>query len=916
MIGKSVFLDSERLVSLVRDLETADAPIPVRNGTALISRSSDDPALKLIWIIPKDAGTVAGDFASWAKGRIAQLVRQGVVALQDISGVTVLAPGAQPVQVQRAPREKIRHLSAATYVWADKFGCADSRGSLDAAKAEALIRLLNARWTPTDERQYVAPSLGLVDEDGAAGQELLDGLTANRPHMEPGIAYVLYGPGGIGKTFFLRRLSFRLAKSSIEEKTNGLPTFCALPALLHPDALETWLSNRALGRLPLPAIRALIRHGVIVPLLDALDELVRGQAREGSIQFLKSLSSYVGGPAGFVLSCRDYYLNVDPLVPEQLPSSEVHGFTFGFFSDQGRRSFIQAKLQLRPEVASRWSQALEREAEATLGTWREVDSLIGHPLFMDAFCAYVQAIPPDQRTRAAANFRFSAPDVFRQIVDRVLERETEKAAPWKAEFGTRLLAPWNEPFSPGAQRDVLLDIVLRVARDGAELTDERITTDPRYKELIHGLYDFSSAANDLEGETPLAKLASLVESQIGRPQPVPSLSAEKGEEAVKSALARSAALFAQHTLANTEPDRPSDLLFALRHRAYFDYFLAEEIGERLIRTVESGTSAAREEFISWCEAHNLFGRYRSAFDFLLWQSRIVTGGVAELRRIGAPGTPTDDLLLSYVVSLGTDLLLRRGGGDVVTISDLTLAPSETSELWLVPDLLPPTVGGVNIARCEFPKVTVSGVGLRGVLVSDSEFQELAVEATRIEDCVADGCFIPTVSIRGDVQFVNTTLDLEVSSVSIDDATRLSLYDCTLSDDMNQALLAAFNGREHLIVERGTVLIPAPSEQEQARSKGRRFVDSLMRLVRKDGRDSWGVFVPKLRGRSVATSSTFDQALWVLGKHNVARRKGDVIELIDAVRPVMYDGRARVGRPRYEDFQDFWDPVVRELDQVL
>jgi hypothetical protein len=56
------------------------------------------------------------------------------------------------------------------------------------------------------------------------------------------------------------------------------------------------ISHRGI-RLPIAEIRALIELGVIVPMLDALDELVRGQAREGSRQFLRQLRKTINLPA-------------------------------------------------------------------------------------------------------------------------------------------------------------------------------------------------------------------------------------------------------------------------------------------------------------------------------------------------------------------------------------------------------------------------------------------------------------------------------------------------------------------------------------------------------------------------------------------------------------------------------------------
>lgn len=47
-------------------------------------------------------------------------------------------------------------------------------------------------------------------------------------------------------------------------------------------------------------------------MLDAHDELVRGQAREGSRQFSGRLRKTIEPSGRALLSSRDYYLNLDP----------------------------------------------------------------------------------------------------------------------------------------------------------------------------------------------------------------------------------------------------------------------------------------------------------------------------------------------------------------------------------------------------------------------------------------------------------------------------------------------------------------------------------------------------------------------------------------------------------------------------
>ena len=44
--------------------------------------------------------------------------------------------------------------------------------------------------------------------------------------------------------------------------------------------------------------------------------------------------------------------------------------------------------------------------------------------------------------------------------------------------------------------------------------------------------------------------------------------------------------------------------------------------------------------------------------------------------------------------------------------------------------------------------------------------------------------------------------------------------------------------------------------------------------------------------------------------------GDIIAVTDEASASLYDTKRRPGRPTYEQFAQFWDPIVAELDAVL
>src|SRR5207247_1535826 len=119
-------------------------------------------------------------------------------------------------------------------------------GNLDVAQRERLLRRLSARWTADEERHYTSPSLDPVLQRSAAGSEARTLLLANSPDFPERSITVLYGPGGIGKTFFLRRVTHRLTSATLADPCLGIPVFAELPVLLHADSLETWLSNQGI----------------------------------------------------------------------------------------------------------------------------------------------------------------------------------------------------------------------------------------------------------------------------------------------------------------------------------------------------------------------------------------------------------------------------------------------------------------------------------------------------------------------------------------------------------------------------------------------------------------------------------------------------------------------------------------------
>ena len=252
-------VDAAALASLLQRLEP-DGEV-VETGSALFAgcvavRSQEDPGKKALYVVAAELPEARADGgARWLKEN-----RRAFEALatKGVSTLTVVFPGDWPTSPQRFRQgsTSVRFVSAAHHLWADRLRLHDDRGDLDQQKRRAFLANLGAGWSQEEERQYTEAALRAV-LDGAQEQvEAREGLLRGRPDVRAGRVTVVYGPGGIGKTFFLRRVADRMTREALDDPLVGVPVFAELPLLLYTDALETWLSNHGV-RLRLEQIRAL-----------------------------------------------------------------------------------------------------------------------------------------------------------------------------------------------------------------------------------------------------------------------------------------------------------------------------------------------------------------------------------------------------------------------------------------------------------------------------------------------------------------------------------------------------------------------------------------------------------------------------------------------------------------------------------
>jgi len=888
--------------------------------------SRDDPGSSVVYVVARQAPDARGDNgARWLSDHMEFM--QPVLSKRKVTLCNIIFPGTWPSNAvrQRHAGTTVRLVSAVHHLWADRIRVTDPDGNVDQPARAKLLQALGGTWTDLEERSYTEPALSAVHESDERTARALSSLLQGQPDVLEGGITVIYGPGGIGKTFFLRRVSNRMSRTAVADLTQPIPVFAALPLLLHVDVLETWMSHAGI-RLPIADIRILLEKGVIVPILDALDELVSGQARDGSRQFLRQLKKTIEGSGRAVLSSRDYYLNLDPLVQDELGGKRTAQLSVGFFSKAGRRRYIQMRTGLDEQAAARWAAQLETQAAETLEGVAEADveSLIGHPLFLDAFSKLILDLPADRRAVGAENFRLTSPDVFGEIVQKVLERERAKFAPsWKAKFGDHVSGFWSDPFEPQVQTRLLARLVLMVAADGAAAVARRESDDSRYRQLRHGVFTFTAGA-PAGVENPRAALRTLIQAELGTPEVQKARSQEESDKLIEAMLNELATFYLQHTLADTRPDPPPDLVFATRHRAYFDYLLAEQLLRELQTALGRADEAAGLAFIDWCLKHNIFEQeqseappFASCLDFVLWHKSAVNEALKLVSRFFEAESTIEPLVASYVFSLVLAVLLRavdRTKGLKVRRQDFSGADS--LQVDVVPAIVP-AITGLHIADCSLPKLVLDATTVRDTTLIDVDIAGLQMRSCRWTNVRFEGVECRAWLLTGTSHFHDCVLDLdgfEPSNFDLAVDAQATFWGCQLSPELEAHLTELGRLRAGVVELKECRPIPRRDQTEQ--SPGQAFVNRLVSLVRKHGHGEYGVYEPKLRGLTRATGKTFPEALAVLERHEAIGRIGPMVYLTESSERHLYSGKLRDGMRSYSDVASYWNPIVKALDSVL
>lgn len=924
-------IDPRYLAELIRDLDGANERSEYRAAFTCAAPSVEEPGRLRLWIVPRQVGAGANP-SLWVRQN--RRLLQNLIT-REVIHCSVVFPGALPSRIghehieistskeqgtpsstqrqSRPARKEIRTLSASTHLWVDRLRFHNARGDIDDGGRQKLISdLATKHWTPDKEEVYTRPKLEVVSgsssRSGLARQLLLE----RSPTAPTGLT-VLYGPGGIGKTFFLHYLAAKLGGQARQDTLASIPIFVHLPFLLHKQALEMWLSHHGFGRLTLDQIKILLRWGVVLPLLDALDEVVKGEAYYGSREFLEYMAELIqtSSHARGILACRDYYLNSDSMVPSIVRKWDSAELCFGFFGHQERRSFLQARTGLAPSHASKWTSVIEQEAVKILGEdSEEVEELIGNPAVLDILAKYISELPSERRVIAADDFKLSSTHIFGDIVDQVLQREHEKIAhAWREAFEGRLAPMWLDVTELARQRDVFQKLTLLVARDGAYMVEAKGSEDDSYRELRHGVFTFTKGA--VVAGTRSEAFRELLRDIVGVPEAAEAVPEPDRITVQREALAHLADIYSGHFLANSEPDLPPDLVFAFRHRMFFEYFLADALLTQLDLALRTGQA---EPFMDWCQIHHVYDRFASCLDFLLWDTRVVREGVDRMLTFMREAGESDDILASYLISLAFALYLRRG--ERAPVDGISFASFANWELLLVREMLPDSLFGFNIRACSFPRLVIDGIQINDAEVESCDFEALRIVSSEFCRCRMTDVECKQLRLGKIVKFYDCTLDLDVEegNLILEAEASLELHNCSVSPSVSNALAEYASAGAKVTLDRISTLQPPP-EPFVSLPRGRRFIDKLMKLLRRAGHAEFAVYEYKLRSRTPGTEMQFGKALDCLASHGCIEKRKAMIVMTPEGSQHMYQPKLTAS-PTYETHEEYWAPIVAMLDNIL
>jgi hypothetical protein len=351
------------------------------------------------------------------------------------------------------------------------------------------------------------------------------------------------------------------------------------------------------------------------------------------------------------------------------------------------------------------------------------------------------------------------------------------------------------------------------------------------------------------------------------------------------------------------------LVFATRNKAYFEYFLAQELVNKVHDALESGDAT---KIVDWSDEHYIFSDFQDALQFVLWDHRVTTEGYEKLSNIFAGEIASDDTIASYCISLGLALALLRSsaGNQVVSLRDLSLAPDPQWKLELLSELLP-AISLVNLETVSIPFFTIHEARLHKIRLANCDFKQLKLVGCKVYEVEFKDVTCSSIHLEGEVTFHECFLQIsDIEHLEIKGTVHFT--SCHISESLSQAL----QGEVGVRTENCEYIPDEDSGIELAGlSKGSRFLHKLMSLLRKHGKSTWGVFIHKLRGKS-GIERNFDEVLDFLSARKIITVEQETVILNPEIETYMFDGKRRDGMRTIDDYPEFWTPIVNGINHIL
>lgn len=275
----------------------------------------------------------------------------------------------------------------------------------------------------------------------------------------------------------------------------------------------------------------------------------------------------------------------------------------------------------------------------------------------------------------------------------------------------------------------------------------------------------------------------------------------------------------------------------------------------------------------------------------------------------------DDILASYILSLALTVFLRRGLHlEGTPVKGLFLAPHPRWELLLIREMLAPSISGLSVTECSFPKLTIDSINFTELVLDSCDFEVLRIVSSDFYKCSIVGLECKELRLKGKTSFQQSILDMEEGSVVIDEDANVEFRNCKVSSDILEVLEKHRLEGYDIVLDNVTAIQP-PAVIFTPLSNGRRFLNRIMAFARRGGRKEFSVYQYKLRDRTPGTDEQFLEAISCLEDKGCIRKQLSWIILTPSATDHMYSFRPSE-EPKYESYRDFWDPIVEELDQIL